>query len=562
MHYREDKPVVVQQDRTIYVEVQHPDYEQVRNDLAAFAELVKSPEYIHTYRITPITLWNAASSGRSADQIVRTLEQYVKFPLSYAVKQSIYDDMSKFGRYQLIDRHEQLYLVAQSEEDIQQLIEYKSVREFVQGELIRLEENDYCLWGVGIPVQHRGAIKQQCIQLGLPLQDHAGYRPGEDLPMHLAEGIAGQSFFQLRDYQKEAVQAFIGGEQSTGGHGILALPCGAGKTIIGMATMVHYQAATLVLTTNQTSVKQWKRELLEKTSLTSDDIGEYSGTSKDIRPVTIATYQILTHRSDKSAPFKHMHVFQEKNWGLIIYDEVHLLPAPIFRATAEIQSTRRLGLTATLIREDGRETDVFSLIGPKRFDVPWKAMEQMGYIAHATCTEVRVDWDDQLKKQYYLTAKRQQTRLAQENPRKVHIVQTLLKQHEDKSVLIIGGYVEQLRSLGVHLNVPVITGQTSQDEREALYHRFRQGDIKVLAVSKVANFAVDLPDAAVAIQISGTFGSRQEEAQRLGRILRPKQSNEAYFYHIVTKDTKDQEYAAKRQMFLVEQGYHYKRLEM
>jgi len=563
MEYHVERPLVVQSDRTIFLEVNHPDYEEIRKQLSYFAELVKSPEYIHTYRLTPLSLWNAAATGYTAEKIIQLLNKYVKFPLAYQVEQSIIDDMQKFGKLQLVMYDHRLFLIAKEKEDLQNIISYSSLVSFFSGELRSLELQNGSWMGIEVIPSKRGELKQQCIKLGFPIKDEAGYKEGDPLSLTWAETLSSGEPFSLRIYQEEAIQAFYQDGSHLGGHGVLVLPCGAGKTIIGIGSIVKHQCATLILTTNTSSVKQWKREILDKTDLTDEMVGEYTGESKEIKPITIATYQILTYKDSKDEQFVHLGLFNERNWGLIIYDEVHLLPAPVFRATASIQSTRRLGLTATLVREDGKQEDVFSLVGPKRFEIAWKELENQGYIAEAICTEVRVDFDSFLKQQYYMTGPRQQIRIAQENPNKIPVVQKLLKKHQGLPVLIIGQYVDQLEQLGVLLQIPVITGKMKQEERERLYKQFRNGEIMVLGVSKVANFAIDLPDATVAIQISGTYGSRQEEAQRLGRILRPKKEyNMAHFYHIVTRDSKDQEYAMKRQLFLIEQGYRYELMDV
>ncbi|GAA0382579.1 DNA repair helicase XPB [Bacillus horti] len=560
MQYNPENPVVVQSDLTLYVEVQHPLYEEVRDVLHHFAELLKSPEYIHTYRMTPLTLWNAASSGVTPEEVIQHLRAYTKFPLGSQVEASVYQTMQKYGRLCLVKEKSELYLQSTIKEYLEELVSYPSNSSFFSGKLFEFEENGSLLWKVSIHSDKRGELKQEALRIGYPIKDEAGYTSGDYLKLSLRDVLESGSTFSLRDYQVDAVEAFYQDGQTHGGQGVLVLPCGAGKTIIGIASVNKLQCATLILTTNHASVKQWKRELLEKTTLTEQDVGEYTGEMKEIKPVTIATYQVLTYKAEQE--FIHLDVFQQKEWGLIIYDEVHLLPAPIFRATASIQSTRRLGLTATLIREDGREEDVFSLIGPKIYSVPWKKLEQQGYIATAFCTEVRVNFDDFMKEQYFLTNAKRQARIAQENPNKIDAVKVLLKKHEGEPTLIIGQYVEQLEQLGVLLDIPVITGKMKHAEREDLYDAFRKGEIPILAVSKVANFAIDLPDATVAIQVSGMFGSRQEEAQRLGRILRPKKGNNTcYFYHVVTKDSKDQEYALKRQLFLIEQGYRYQLVE-
>ncbi len=402
-------------------------------------------------------------------------------------------------------------------------------------------------------------MKQELVKLGFPVEDLAGYSRGESLPIQLRSDAAGTGAFALRDYQRSAVDSFYREGSMQGGSGVLVLPCGAGKTVIGIAAMGKLSCATLILTTNSTSVKQWKREILDKTDLTEDMVGEYTGLQKEVRPVTIATYQILTYRKSKNESFVHMDLFNKRDWGLIVYDEVHLLPAPVFRVTADIQATRRLGLTATLIREDGREEDVFSLVGPKRYEMPWKTLESQGWIASVECVELRVPLPPAEMEAYRSAAERERMRIASNNRAKLDVVDGLLRKHEGEQVIVIGQYLEQLHKLAERTGAPMISGEMPHDKREALYHSFRSGEIPVLIVSKVANFAVDLPDAAVAIQVSGSFGSRQEEAQRLGRILRPKSGeNKAYFYTIVSEDTKEQEFAMNRQLFLIEQGYNYR----
>lgn len=563
MQYHTERPLVVQSDRALFLEVEHPQFAEVRDCLYSFAELVKSPSSMHMYRITPLSLWNAAASGWDASNVLDVLKRYAKFEIAYRVEHSIIEDIEKFGKIYLKQWNDDLYLVSEREEYIQQMVQYSSFSSFFQGEIeFRVEEDQRMIWLIQIDPQKRGELKQESIRLGYPIKDEAGYITGDRLDLDFHSQLTDGHLFQLRDYQQEAVEAFYQEGSVAGGHGTIVLPCGAGKTIVGLAAIRKQQVATLILTSNTTSVKQWKNEILQKTTLTEEQVGEYTGEKKEIKPITIATYQILTYRPKPTDDFKHMHVFHTRNWGFIIYDEVHLLPAPVFRATASIQSTRRMGLTATLIREDGREEDVFSLIGPKRYELPWKSLEKAGYIAHAYCTEVRVAFHDQLKEQYYLAPSRRKMRISQENPKKISVIQRLLAKHKGESTLIIGQYVDQLEQIGSILHIPVITGRMKQEERDRLYTQFRQGAIPVLAVSKVANFAIDLPDASVAIQISGMYGSRQEEAQRLGRILRPKAGdNVAYFYHIVTKDSVDQEYALKRRLFLVEQGYEYQLIE-
>lgn len=559
------RPLVIQRDRTIFLEVNHPQYREVRDYLFSFAELIKSPPSMHIYRITPLSLWNAASSGWQAEEIMAILHRYSKYPLPNQLETSIREDLNKFGKLVLQqDEQGNRLLVTEERAYILHLLQFESLASFFMGELRQEElENGKARWSIPINPEKRGELKQQSIRLGFPIKDEAGFIKGDSLTFELRKKTKSGQAFSLRNYQQEAVEAFYEHGSVSAGHGTIVLPCGAGKTLVGIAAMAQQQVATLILTSNSTSVKQWKEELLDKTSLTEEQIGEYTGEKKEIKPVTIATYQILTYRAQTTAEFIHLQLFHQKRWGLIIYDEVHLLPAPVFRATASIQSTRRLGLTATLVREDGREEDVFSLIGPKRFELPWKQLEQAGFIARAICTEVRVDFPDSLKERYYTASSRQKMRIAQENPQKLLVLGKLLAKHQGESILIIGQYVNQLEQIGSLYHIPVITGRMKQKERDELYTKFRLGEISVLAVSKVANFAVDLPSASVAIQVSGMYGSRQEEAQRLGRILRPKEKeNTAYFYHLVTKDTLDQEYALKRRLFLLEQGYEYEQMDM
>ncbi|MBO2532060.1 DNA excision repair protein ERCC-3 [Planifilum fulgidum] len=549
MSYRPENPLVVQSDRTVLLEVNHPRFAEIRDRLSAFAELVKSPEYVHVYRITPLSLWNAAAKGMKAAEMLELLTRYGKFPLPPAVEREIADTVSRYGRVRLENREGKLVLTfrdSEARDEVLSLSSLKFLREGREGE------------GLLVPPERRGQLKRELLRLGYPVEDVAGYSEGEPLPVRLRRVCRSGRPFRLRDYQVRAVEAFHQGGAASGGSGVFVLPCGAGKTVVGLAVMERVGQATLILTTNATSVRQWIGEILDKTDLPPEWVGEYTGDRKEVRPVTVATYQILTHRGKKDGAFEHMQLFQQRNWGLIIYDEVHLLPAPIFRATADLQAKRRLGLTATLIREDGREGDVFSLIGPKRYEVPWKELEDQGWIARAECIEIRVPMTSELRRRYMHAAKRRKYRIAAENPGKIPVLEELLDRHRRDRVLVIGQYLSQLREIAARLSAPLITGQMRQASRDLLFDRFRRGEIPVLVVSKVANFAVDLPDANVAIQVSGTFGSRQEEAQRLGRILRPKAGeNRAYFYNLVTRDSLDQEYALHRQLFLVEQGYHY-----
>lgn len=551
-----EKPILVQSDFTLLLETNHPNAEAAREAIGAFADLTKSPEGLHTYRITPLSLWNAAASGATADEIVATLERYAKFGVPGAVVRDIRAYLERYGLVRMERVGRQLVLQCADAGVLKKIASYDSLRSYWEPSPVDRST-------IAVRLAARGAVKQELMHLGYPVVDLAGYEEGEPAPILLRETLrrSGKPF-ALRDYQQEAVEAFYRGGQASGGNGVLVLPCGAGKTVIGIGTMAKLGRATLILTTNATSVKQWRAELLDKTYLDEDDIGEYGADRKEVRRVTIATYQMLTHRKSKDAEFSHMKLFRERPWGLIVYDEVHLLPAPVFRATAEIQATRRLGLTATLVREDGREDDVFSLVGPKRMEVPWKRLESQGWIARVECAEIRVPLPEQTMEAYRRASAREQHRLAGENPAKLAAAARLLTKHRGVPALVIGQYLDQLKALSAALGAPIITGETPSAERERLYEAFRQKQIEVLIVSKVANFAIDLPDAAVAIQVSGSFGSRQEEAQRLGRVLRPKaEENRAYFYALVTEGTKEQEFALRRQMFLVEQGYEYRSVD-
>ncbi len=554
MSYRPDLPMIVQSDRTILLETQHPLFAEARQALHGFAELIKSPEYMHTYRITPLSLWNAAASGLTHEQVSGALGTYSKYGVPPTIVKEIEETMSRYGRIRLEKSGDDMILKSEDPLLLAELLAYKSITP-----LIEESRGD----GYVIRPYARGLIKQELIHLGYPVQDLAGYSTGESCPIQWRAITSSGRSFSLRPYQEEAVHTFYSGGAASGGSGTLVLPCGAGKTVIGLGAICQLQTATLILTTNTTSVRQWIAELLDKTDLDPSQIGEYTGDRKEVKPITVATYQILTYRPSAEDEFPHMKLFSERDWGLIIYDEVHLLPAPVFRVTSGIQATRRVGLTATLVREDGREEDVFTLIGPKKFEVPWKMMEEQGWIAEARCKEIRLPFESKWREAYARASARQKFRIAAENPRKLEVVRYLLEQHPHDQVLIIGQYVDQLDHMANALQLPLITGKVPESERELLYQQFKQGKIKRLIVSKVANFAVDLPDANVAIQISGTFGSRQEEAQRLGRILRPKtDDNKAHFYTLVTRDTREQEFSLHRQLFLVEQGYPYDIIEM
>lgn len=554
MHYDPANPLIVQGDRSVLVEVDNPKYAEARDALAPFAELEKSPEHIHTYRLTDLSLWNAAAAGLGADAMIEVLRKYSKFPLPPNLLTEIAERVKRYGRVKLERHDDKLRLVCTDRALLEELARQPKVRDYLGDRLGR----DSFL----VEAAHRGVLKLALITVGYPAEDLAGYTEGAALEVNLRTVARSGLPFKVRDYQREAVDVFYAGGDVRGGSGVIVLPCGAGKTVVGIAAMALMRKSTLVLTTSITAVKQWIREILDKTDLAEADVAEYSGEVKNIGPVTVATYQILTHRPDKKEEFPHFKLFDQRDWGLIVYDEVHLLPAPVFRVTAQIQARRRLGLTATLIREDGREGDVFSLIGPKKFDVPWRELEGRGWIAEASCTEVRVALPDALRMEYAVAEWRHKYRLASENPAKEEVVARLLEEYRGKNVLIIGQYLKQLRQLKKRFDIPLITGATPNAEREDLYKKFRDGELRQLILSKVGNFAIDLPDAHVLIQVSGTFGSRQEEAQRLGRILRPKADGEtAHFYSLVTRDTRELDFAHHRQMFLTEQGYSYSILD-
>lgn len=556
MAYLLDNPLIVQADKTVLLEVDNPRYADARDAIAPFAELQKSPEHIHTYRLSALSLWNAAAAGQSADEMIDALARFSKFPLPPNLPGDLRELVSRYGRVRLDRSNEGLRLTADDRPLLEELARRKSVRDYL-GE--RIDETSFA-----VDDAHRGVLKQALIMVGYPAEDLAGYTEGADWPIELRSRTLSGAAFQVRDYQRLSVEAFHAGGEARGGSGVVVLPCGAGKTIVGLVAMALLKKQTLILTTSTTAVEQWRRELLDKTDLDEADVATYTGESKAIAPVTIATYQIVTYRPKKLGDFPHFKVFNERDWGLVIYDEVHLLPAPVFRVTADIQARRRLGLTATLVREDNREEDVFSLIGPKKYDVPWRVLEQKGWIAEAICHEVRLALPgDQARMEYAVADWRDKFRVSSENPAKDEVVASLLARFEgeDDRVLIIGQYLKQLRRLADRFDIPLITGQTSNAVREELYGKFRTGEIRRLVLSKVGNFAIDLPDANVMIQVSGTFGSRQEEAQRLGRVLRPKNGKPALFYSLVTRDTREMEFAHHRQLFLTEQGYSYEILD-
>jgi len=532
-------PLIVQSDKTLLLEVDHPDALACRIAIAPFAELERSPEHVHTYRLTPLGLWNARAAGHDAESVVDALLRFSRYPVPHALLVDVAETMDRYGRLQLVnDPAHGLVLRALDRAVLVEVTKSKKLAGML-GQQIDADT-------VAVHPSERGRLKQALLKLGWPAEDLAGYVDGEAHPIELRE-----DGWALRPYQREAVEQFW-----AGGSGVVVLPCGAGKTLVGAAAMAQAAATTLILVTNTVAGRQWKRELVARTSLTEDEVGEYSGERKEIRPVTIATYQVLTTR--RRGAFPHLDVFGARDWGLIIYDEVHLLPAPIFRFTADLQARRRLGLTATLVREDGREGDVFSLIGPKRYDAPWKDIEAQGWIAPAVCTEVRVTLTDAERMAYATADPEERYRVAATARTKLPVVRALVDRHQGDQVLVIGGYLDQLHELGSYLDAPVIQGSTSNKERERLFGAFRAGEVPTLVISRVGNFSIDLPEAAVAIQVSGTFGSRQEEAQRLGRVLRPKaDGRQAHFYTVVARDTIDTEYAAHRQRFLAEQGYAY-----
>lgn len=544
-----DYPLFVQGDRTLLLEVDHPRFAEARNALLSFAELIKSPDHLHTYRLTPLSIWNARSSGVSSEWIVRTLEEFSKYEVPPHIEQLIFDYASRYGKLRMERNGDELMLEAEDLIVAEEIRSQESVRKFLGN---RISSKTF-----SCRPENRGHLKQALIKIGYPVMDLAGFIPGEFLKISLKEACR-DGIFRLRSYQAEAVNIFHASGSVRGGSGVIVLPCGAGKTVVGIGIIAAIGNSALILTTSTTAVRQWMDEILDKTNLDDSQIGGYTGFEKEIRPVTVTTYQILTYRKSKTEDFSHFKLFDKRNWGLVIYDEAHLLPAPVFQMTAEIQAKRRLGLTATLVREDGREDDVFALIGPKKVDIPWKIMEEQGWIAKAVCREIRIPMPEKERMNYAVSPRRFKFRVASENSRKVNILRKIIARHSTEPVLIIGTYVEHLESLAREFGAEILTGKTPQKKRESLFEDFRSGRLKVLFVSKVANFAVDLPEASCAIQVSGTFGSRQEEAQRLGRILRPKKENrQAHFYTLVTRNTVEQDFALKRQLFLCEQGYQY-----
>ncbi len=594
-----ENPLIVQSDRSLLLDVHAPLAEECRNALIPFAELVSSPEHLHTYKLTPLSLWNAASAGFSADDAVNVLLKYARYDVPQSIGVWIRETSSRFGKLKLIPGPEvkiqsgtdiitekYLYLVTTSYPVFKEISSYQPVKKY----LAVCEVGDFKCTNAGAAVAgnqkiteintelspdvknltedekkysfilqltDRGTIKQLLIQDSWPVKDEVNLSDGEPLNVKLREQCLSGKPFIIRDYQKEAAAALVSDKGPGTGFGTIVLPCGAGKTIVGMTIMDLLKTSTLIITTNISAVHQWIDELLDKTDLTADQIAEYSGESKEIKPVTVATYQVLTWRPQKDGPYPHFSVFHERQWGLIIYDEVHMLPAPVFRVVAELQAVRRVGLTATLVREDGCEGYVFSLVGPKRYDVPWKELEREHWIASAECIEVRLDLPSYLEIEYAVAGAREKHKLASQNPEKLAVVRDIVKKYPEDKILVIGQYLEQLNEIAKMLNVPIITGKVPTAQRDKIYDDFRSGKIRVLVVSKVANFAIDLPDASLAIQVSGTFGSRQEEAQRLGRILRPKERT-SRFYTLITRNTVEEEFGSNRQKFLAEQGYQYK----
>ncbi|MGL4982221.1 MAG: DNA repair helicase XPB [Treponemataceae bacterium] len=555
-------PLIIQSDRTILLDVHAPQADDCRNKLIPFAELERSPEHLHTYRLTPLSLWNASSAGFLPQDVVAVLESYARYPIPQSVIAWIEETASRFGKLRLVlpqsedlfsDETEGEYLFLETAfAGIYKEIEAtKSMQKYINPHPAK------GVWRFSLKLVDRGNVKQHLLSLGWPVKDEVPLRDGEPFDIALREKCLSGKPFAIRDYQKNASQALLGDGKAGSGYGTIVLPCGAGKTVVGMYVMSQLKTNTLIVTTNISAVHQWIQELVDKTTINKDDIGEYTGEYKQIKPVTVATYQVLTWRADKEGTYPHFKIFSERAWGLIIYDEVHLLPAPVFRVTAELQAIRRLGLTATLVREDRLEGHVFSLVGPKRYDVPWKELEAKGWIAHAQCIELRIDLPENQEIEYAIAGLRTKHRIASDNQTKIAITKKLIQLSPEDQCIVIGQYIDQLEKIAAELKTPLITGKTPNLERDRIYQQFRNKEISVLVVSKVANFAIDLPDASMAIQISGTFGSRQEEAQRLGRILRPKERT-SRFFTLITRGTVEEEFGANRQKFLAEQGYDYK----
>ncbi len=544
-----DTPLIVQSDRSLLLDVHHERSEECRSDLIRFCELVKSPEHVHTYTVTALSLYTASALGFTKEYILEHLDYWSRFPIADSVRFYVEDMASRWGKVILEESEDPAsYRLVVATERIRAEI----LRRPAVAKLLRVVDAKNFL----IDSYNRGEIKLQLIKAGWPVDDRIPLKEGEPVAIQLRDQTVGGKEFLIRAYQDQAANALLGDGGAGTGFGVIVMPCGSGKTIVGMRVMERLATRTLIVTTNVAAVRQWRDELLDKTELTADMLGEYSGDRKEIRPITICTYQVLTWRKEKDGPFLHLDLLTEGNWGLVIYDEVHMLPAPIFKVTAELQSIYRLGLTATLVREDGREEEVFSLVGPKRYDVPWGELQEQGFIATAYCHEIRVELPQELEIPYAIANKRQKYRIASENPNKLEVIQALIAHHPDDFILIIGQYLNQLKEIAALVDAPIITGSTPNTRREELYQAFRDGTSRILVVSKVANFAIDLPDASVAIQVSGSWGSRSEEAQRLGRILRPK-NRSSFFYSIVTQFSSEEEFAANRQTFLAEQGYTY-----
>ena len=572
---RTDNPLIVQSNRTLLLDVHAPLSEECRNALIPFAELVSSPEHLHTYQITPLSLWNAAGAGFSGEDAVAVLEKYSRYDIPQSVIMWIKESAGRFGKLRLVpapseknfqtgEDEEFLYLVSESPYVYKEIEANPAAKKMLvpceyiapENALKNVTQNEmrYCF---KLLLTDRGTIKQNLLKLGWPVKDDVPLVDGEPLEFSLRKTTLSGKEFEIRRYQSEAAQSIVGDRGPGTGFGTIVLPCGAGKTIVGITIMDMLRTNTLIVTTNISAVHQWISELLDKTTLTKEQISEYTGESKTICPVTVATYQILTWRPEKTGPYPHFSLFRKKGWGLVIYDEVHMLPAPVFRVAAELQAVRRVGLTATLVREDGCEGHVFSLVGPKRYDVPWKELERDKWIASAECVEVRLDLDSSKEIEYAVAGSRIKHRIASENPVKTEVVRELVTKYSEDKILVIGQYIDQLQKLSQELNAPIITGKTPNAERDRIYSEFRNGTIRALVVSKVANFAIDLPDASIAIQVSGTFGSRQEEAQRLGRILRPKERT-SRFFTLITRNTVEEDFGSNRQKFLAEQGYSYR----
>ncbi len=537
-----DKPLLIQSDRTVLLDLYSPHAEEARRDIIPFSELVKSPEHMHTYTITPLSLWNAVSAGIDADEILLRLDRWSRYDIDERIIFFIRDTAGRYGDFILEEAEEgKMRLIVKRRLFFMQLQASRTMAKYLypDGQASFL-----------INSLDRGKVKVELIKMGFPVDDRIPLKKGEPVPMKLKASLS------VRQYQMDAVSSVLGNGEKGTGYGTVVLPCGAGKTIVGLVMMSKLQTRTLILAPNVTSVHQWMNEISSKTDIPSELVGEYSGEKKEIKPITVCTYQILTYRKNEEEEYKHFSLLKDGNWGLIIYDEVHMLPAPVFRITAELQSVYRLGLTATLVREDGREDEVFSLVGPKRFDTPWADLAEKGFIAKAWCHEIRISLPEELEVAYALAQKREKYRIASENPKKLEIIGRIIKRHEEDQILVIGQYLDQLKEISHAYSWPIITGTTTNAKRDELYEAFRKKQVRVLVVSKVANYAIDLPDASVAIQVSGTFGSRQEEAQRLGRILRPK-NRDSHFYTIVTEYSEEEDFATNRQKFLSEQGYSY-----